>query len=152
VPSAPAILSTIVLVNRGVSRVVGRRSVIAWRGIPQSIWRVNRARARRVGKTDSSPVHSSSHRARVSDGNSTTDAAFALAQNTLGDWKRPATPLAPQAPFKAPAAHTRVMIVDKPDAGRTAIVAGRVAVRQHAQRNLRPVAVEHEVLSHHVCR
>ncbi|GAC1408861.1 MAG: pitrilysin family protein [Candidatus Velthaea sp.] len=64
----------------------------------------------------------------VIGGDLSTEAAFALAQQTLGDWKRPSTPLAPPVPFSAPAPQARVVIIDKPDAGRTAIVAGRVAI------------------------
>ncbi|GAC1546548.1 MAG: pitrilysin family protein [Candidatus Velthaea sp.] len=64
----------------------------------------------------------------VIGGDLTTDAAFALAQKTLGDWKRPAPPLAPPMPFSAPAPQARVVIIDKPDSGRTAIVAGRVGI------------------------
>jgi zinc protease len=56
------------------------------------------------------------------------DDAFALAQRVLGDWQKPSTPLAPPLPFLTPAARARVVVIDKPDAGRTAIVSGRVAI------------------------
>lgn len=56
------------------------------------------------------------------------DDAFALAQRVFGDWQKPTTPLAEPLPFRIPASHARVVVVDKPDAGRTAIVCGRVAI------------------------
>jgi zinc protease len=61
-------------------------------------------------------------------GDITPEDAFALAQRVLGDWRKPSTPLAAPQPYRAPAARPRVVIIDKPDAGRTAIVAGRVAI------------------------
>ncbi len=56
------------------------------------------------------------------------DEAFALADSVFGDW-RPSTDAAGDiAALPAPAALGRVVVVDKPDAGRTAIVAGRIAI------------------------
>jgi zinc protease len=56
------------------------------------------------------------------------DEAFRLAEAVFGDW-RPATetPAGP-AVQPAPVALPRVVVIDKPDAGRTAIVAGRIAI------------------------
>jgi zinc protease len=56
------------------------------------------------------------------------EAAFALIEQQFGGWGAPAVPLAPAPPFAAPAARERVVIVDKPDAGRTAIIVGRVGI------------------------
>jgi len=69
------------------------------------------------------------HAILVIGGDLTVDAAFAIAERTFGDWK----PLAPVSAngvhaSAAPAPRARVVIVDKPDAGRTALVAGRIAV------------------------
>jgi len=64
----------------------------------------------------------------VIGGDITTADAFALAEATFGGWQ-PAAPSAngvhPDAP---PAPRARVVVVDKPDAGRTALVAGRIAI------------------------
>jgi zinc protease len=57
------------------------------------------------------------------------DDAFALADRVLGSWRAPDTPLgAPPAAAAIPPPRTRVVIVDKPDAGRTALVVGRVSI------------------------
>jgi zinc protease len=58
--------------------------------------------------------------------------AFALAERQFGGWRAPATPLPAPAPFTAPPPKSRVVIVDKPDAGRTAIIVGRVGVARRA--------------------
>jgi zinc protease len=64
----------------------------------------------------------------VLGGDITTDEAFALAEQTFGAWN-PAGPSANGAhAAAAPAPRARVVIVDKPDAGRTALVAGRIAI------------------------
>jgi len=59
--------------------------------------------------------------------------AFALAERQFGAWRAPAAaprPLAVSA--AAPPPRSRVVIVDKPDAGRTAILAGRVGIARRA--------------------
>jgi zinc protease len=58
--------------------------------------------------------------------------AFALAERQFGGWRAPATLLPAPAPFTAPPPKSRVVIVDKPDAGRTAIIVGRVGVARRA--------------------
>jgi len=65
-------------------------------------------------------------------GDITPDDAFALAQRVFGNWKKPSTPAAVLQPFSAPPSRAHVVIVDKPDAGRTAIVAGRVAIARNS--------------------
>jgi zinc protease len=65
-------------------------------------------------------------------GDCTTEDAFALAERELGGWRAPRTPLRPSAPFAVPPPRSRAVIVDKPDAGRTAIVAGRTAIARRA--------------------
>ncbi len=58
--------------------------------------------------------------------------AFALVERQFGDWHAPTAPLALALAVAAPAPKARVVIVDKPDAGRTAIVAGRVGIARSA--------------------
>ena len=60
------------------------------------------------------------------------DAAFALIEAQFGAWRAPDVPLPLDAPFDVPAPRPRVVIVDKPDAGRTAIVVGRVGIARRA--------------------
>jgi zinc protease len=54
--------------------------------------------------------------------------AFALVERQFGDWHAPSAALPVPIPFAAPAPTPRVVIVDKPDAGRTAIIAGRIGI------------------------
>jgi len=65
-------------------------------------------------------------------GDLAVEEAFALVERQFGDWRAPSAPLPIAVPFAAPAPSARVVIVDKPDAGRTAIVAGRVAIARSA--------------------
>jgi zinc protease len=58
--------------------------------------------------------------------------AFALAERQFGAWAAPATPHPVPPPFVTPPPRSRIVIVDKPDAGRTAIVAGRVGIARRA--------------------
>jgi zinc protease len=60
------------------------------------------------------------------------DAAFALIEREFGDWRAPDAPLAVTPPVDLPAPRARVVILDKPDAGRTAITVGRVGIARRA--------------------
>jgi zinc protease len=66
----------------------------------------------------------------VIGGDLTTDEAFALAERELGDWRAPATPMGDRPDGAIPPPRSRIIVVDKPDAGRTALVAGRVAIER----------------------
>jgi zinc protease len=65
-------------------------------------------------------------------GDSTPEELFALAEREFGSWRAPSEPLPVPAAVAAPPPRARVVIVDKPDAGRTAIVAGRVGIARRA--------------------
>ncbi|HEX3469024.1 MAG TPA: pitrilysin family protein [Candidatus Elarobacter sp.] len=66
----------------------------------------------------------------VIGGDLTTDDAFALAERVLGSW-RAAGPMPERPPLGAvPAPRAQVVIVDKPDAGRTALMSGRVTIER----------------------
>lgn len=58
-------------------------------------------------------------------------AAFALAQQYFGDWKRPAQTL-PQLPAPKPVTLVgpRVVVVDKPDAGQAAVLVARAGIER----------------------
>jgi zinc protease len=58
--------------------------------------------------------------------------AFALVDAVFGDWLPPPDALPVHLPQHVPAAAARVIVIDKPDAGRTAIVAGRVAIARNS--------------------
>jgi zinc protease len=60
------------------------------------------------------------------------DEAFTLAEKQFGDWQAPAVPLLVPAPTNTPVPSARVVIIDKPDAGRTAILIGRVGIERRA--------------------
>ena len=66
-------------------------------------------------------------------GDLSIDAAFALAERELGDWRAPNAPIDPAPAAAIPPPRARVVIVDKPDAGRTALVAGRVAIARASE-------------------
>ena len=57
--------------------------------------------------------------------------AFALAQRFFGDWQKPATPL-PALPPQTPVANggTRVVVIDKPDAGQAAVLVARAGIER----------------------
>jgi zinc protease len=56
------------------------------------------------------------------------EAAFALVGAVFADWQPPSNALPGHVPQPVPAVVPRVIVIDKPDAGRTAVVAGRVAI------------------------
>ncbi|HEX3550228.1 MAG TPA: pitrilysin family protein [Candidatus Elarobacter sp.] len=60
------------------------------------------------------------------------DDAFALADRVLGAWRAPSFPIGERPHGAAPPPREQVVIVDKPDAGRTALVAGRVALERRS--------------------
>jgi len=64
----------------------------------------------------------------VIGGDITIDAAFALVEQTFGGWQLTAPSTNGVHAAVPPAPRARVTIIDKPDAGRTALVAGRLAV------------------------
>ncbi len=61
------------------------------------------------------------------------DDAFALAEKQFGSWRAPAESVPEPATVTAPPPRSRVVIVDKPDAGRTAILVGRVGISRRAK-------------------
>lgn len=58
-------------------------------------------------------------------GDISVDDAFALAQRTFGDWQADPHPLADAPIVPPPPARRRVLAIDKPDAGRTALIVTR---------------------------
>lgn len=55
--------------------------------------------------------------------------AFALAQRYFGDWKKPAEPLSQlPAPNPVVSAASRVVVIDKPDAGQAAVLVARAGI------------------------
>jgi zinc protease len=56
---------------------------------------------------------------------------FALAERLFGSWQRPAAPL-PQTPASTPMARSRVVVVDAPDSGQSAVLALQPAVARSA--------------------
>ena len=66
----------------------------------------------------------------VIGGDCTPDEAFALAERALGGWRAPATPLPARPHGAIPPPRSRVVVIDKPDAGRTALVVGRLGIER----------------------
>jgi zinc protease len=65
-------------------------------------------------------------------GDCVPEEAFALAERQFGDWKAPGVPPFVPLPSEVAVPSACVVIVDKPDAGRTAIVVGRVGIARRA--------------------
>ncbi len=65
-------------------------------------------------------------------GDCSPEEAFVHAEREFAGWRAPETPLRAQLPFAPPPPRSRVVIVDKPDAGRTAIVVGRVGIARRS--------------------
>ena len=66
----------------------------------------------------------------VIGGDIAVDDAFALAERVLGSWRAPDTPMGERPHGAIPPPRAQLVIVDKPDTGRTALVAGRVAIER----------------------
>lgn len=56
---------------------------------------------------------------------------FALAEQLLGSWQRPSAPL-PQTPASTPSTRTRVVVVDVPESGQSAVLAVQPAIARGA--------------------
>ncbi|HSS21000.1 MAG TPA: pitrilysin family protein [Pyrinomonadaceae bacterium] len=68
----------------------------------------------------------------VIGGNIKPAAAFTLAQQFFGTWKKPMTPLPPLPPSNPVAsAAARVVVVDKPDAGQAAVLVTRTGIERN---------------------
>jgi zinc protease len=97
-------------------------------GTPQSIARITRA--------DFVKYHSQFYRPDnailVLGGDIKAANAFKLAQQFFGNWRKPATPLPPlPAPKPMNGAKTsRVIVIDKPDAGQAAVVVARTGIER----------------------
>jgi len=68
----------------------------------------------------------------VIGGDLETDDAFALAERVMGSWRAPETPVGERPHGTIPPPRAQVVIVDKPDAGRTALLAGRVTIERRS--------------------
>ena len=68
----------------------------------------------------------------VIGGDLETDDAFALAERVLGSWRAPDAPSGERPHGEVPPPRAQVVIVDKPDAGRTALLAGRVTIARRS--------------------
>jgi zinc protease len=65
-------------------------------------------------------------------GDCAPEEAFALVEREFGDWQAPPAPLAFPPAADPPLPRARVVIVDKPDAGRTAIAVGRLGIARRS--------------------
>jgi len=99
-------------------------------GTPESLPRIKRA--------DIANIHSTYYRPDnailVIGGDITPANAFALAQKYLGDWEKPASAL-PQTRISASESEAktrRILVIDKPEAGQTAVLAVRSAINRNS--------------------
>jgi zinc protease len=82
----------------------------------------------------------------VIGGDLDVDEAFRLAQTVLGGWRAPDAPLPERPAGTMPAPRERVVIVDKPEAGRTALLIGRLSIERRSP-DYYPAVVASAVLS-----
>lgn len=68
------------------------------------------------------------HATLLIGGDIAVDEAFALAGRVFGDWQPESLPIVESIVASAPPARRRVVVVDKPDAGRTALTVARLAI------------------------
>ncbi|HYP01213.1 MAG TPA: pitrilysin family protein, partial [Pyrinomonadaceae bacterium] len=100
-------------------------------GTPESIAQIKRA--------DIAQMHATYYRPDnailVIGGDIRADEAFKTAERFFGDWQKPTAPLpAPSAKATGAAtgasAQTRVVVIDKPDAGQAAVLVARTGIRR----------------------
>jgi zinc protease len=98
-------------------------------GTPESLVKIARADVVKQHDTYYRPDNA----VLVLGGDIKADAAFKLAERLFGDWAKPATSI-PATPALAPdfaaSAKTRVVVIDKPDAGQAAVVLVRPGIRR----------------------
>jgi len=89
-----------------------------------------------LGRDDVAAFHQHAfrpeHGTLLLGGDISVDDAFALAEKLFGDWRTDPHPLSDPVALPQPAAKRRVIAIDKPDAGRTAVIVTRPALpRNH---------------------
>lgn len=97
-------------------------------GTPESLARITRPDIVRMHRTYYRPDNA----VLVIGGNIKADDAFALAERYFGDWAKPARPV-PATELSAPVSarvNSRVVVVDKPDAGQAAVLLVRTGLKR----------------------
>jgi zinc protease len=72
------------------------------------------------------------HATLIVGGDIAPEAAFALVEAQFGAWEATAPAPSGGVSIEPPSPHSRVVIVDKPDAGRTAVIVGRIGIARRA--------------------
>lgn len=98
-------------------------------GTPESLARINRDAFLKYHQRWYRPDNA----ILVVGGDIKANTAFALAQQSFGDWERPAGPL-PTLPALnlAASAQPRVVVIDKPDAGQAAVLVARAGIQRNS--------------------
>lgn len=115
---------------RAIAGAVGTRLIFGDRpygreDTPQTLAAVKREDLVRFHRTHYIPQSS----VLLLAGDIKADAAFALAESAFGTWKRGTTEAAPAAQAKSSSA-PRVLVVDMPEAGSSAVFVGRQGIRR----------------------
>jgi zinc protease len=106
-------------------------------GTPESLPRIKRDDIVKLHATFYRPDNA----VLIIGGDITPENGFALAQKYLGDWSKPATEL-PRMAMTTPAGepgHRRVLVIDKPDAGQTVVLAARSGINRGSQEYFRGI-------------
>jgi zinc protease len=113
-------------------------------GTPESLPRIKREDIVKIHATFYRPDNA----ILVIGGDITPENGFALAEKYLGDWQRPAAELPRMGittPESAPG-NRRILVIDKPDAGQTVVLAVRSAINRNSPEYFRGI-VANSVLS-----
>src|SRR5712692_1691363 len=106
-------------------------------GTPESLPRIKRDDIVRLHDTFYRPDNA----VLIIGGDISAENGFALAQKYLGDWPAPASEL-PRMAITTPASepgHRRVLVIDKPDAGQTAVLATRSGINRMSAEYFRGI-------------
>ncbi len=106
-------------------------------GTPESLPRIKRDDIVKLHDT----VYRPDNAVLIIGGDITAENGFALAQKYLGDWPKPAAEL-PRVAITAPASEAgnrRVLVIDKPDAGQTAVLATRPGINRGSPEYFRGI-------------
>jgi len=106
-------------------------------GTPESLPRIKRDDIVRLHDTFFRPDNA----VLIIGGDITAENGFALAQKYLGDWPKPAAELARMAITTPASEHgnRRVLVIDKPDAGQTAVLATRSGINRGSPEYFRGI-------------
>jgi zinc protease len=104
-------------------------------GTPESLPRIKRDDIVKLHDTFYRPDNA----VLIIGGDITVENGFALAQKYLGDWPKPAAELPRMAVIASESGNRRVLVIDKPDAGQTVVLATRSGINRGSPEYFRGI-------------